>query len=61
MLDIVVYNPKTGNWLQSVGDDDAIVKVSHWMNLPSKPQIDKTNLQPRPIIPVTDPVPTKGF
>lgn len=39
MIDIVAYNTKTKQWQQYIGeDDDANVKVSHWMSLPDRPK-----------------------
>lgn len=38
MRDIVSYCPDSRTWLQNVGDDDAVVTVTHWMSLPSAPQ-----------------------
>lgn len=37
MIDCVSYDPDKKEWHQSLGMEDAIVKVSHWMPLPSKP------------------------
>lgn len=37
MRDIVSYDPDRGVWLQCVGDDDAVVTVSHWQDLPAAP------------------------
>lgn len=38
MKDIVCYNPKSGEWLQNVGDiGDEVVTVTHWMDLPDDP------------------------
>lgn len=36
--DCVSYDPERDVWLQSLGTEDALVTVSHWMPLPSAPQ-----------------------
>ena len=39
MIDIVSYGgPSDPRWLQFIGDaGDAVVKVTHWMELPDRP------------------------
>jgi hypothetical protein len=38
MMDFVWFNTNKNQWQQSVGTDDAIVQVSHWMYAPKKPK-----------------------
>ncbi len=37
MIDCVSYDPERKAWLQSVGTEDAVVTVTHWMPLPYPP------------------------
>jgi hypothetical protein len=37
MRDIVSYFPETNEWKQNVGVDDAVVRVSHWLDIPDAP------------------------
>ena len=43
MFDIVSYGgPSDPRWLQFIGDaGDAVVKVTHWMELPDRPDGEK--------------------
>jgi NTP pyrophosphatase (non-canonical NTP hydrolase) len=41
MIDIVAYNKKENCWQQSIGSDDAVVKVTYWQLLPDTPDTDE--------------------
>lgn len=43
MIDCVSYDPERNEWHQSIGTEDAIVTVSHWMFLPNAPQKHETH------------------
>ena len=37
--DVVSYDPERDVWLQSLGTEDSLVTVSHWMPLPAVPSV----------------------